>query len=51
MNFTCVSRELHPRRAFRWPDTPAKLAVVFLGTVVVIACGGALIAWIVMTHA
>ena len=39
------------RGVFRWPDTPAKLAIVFLGTAVVIACGGALLALIVMTHA
>lgn len=39
------------RGVFAWPDTPAKLGVVFLGTVGAIACGGALLAWIVMTHA
>lgn len=39
------------RGVFRWPDTPAKLAVAFLGTIAVIASAGALLVWIVMTHA
>ena len=38
-------------KLLRWPDTAAKLGVVFLGTTVAIVCAGAILAGMLVVHA